>query len=215
MTEPITFPDGFLWGTATAAHQIEGGNKNNQWWLWENQPGKIKNGETSEHACEHWSRWQDDFNLIKELNNNAYRMSIEWSRIVPEPYKVNQEALNQYHTMISWLVSHGITPFITLHHFTEPIWWNKEGSLLSKKSSHLKHFEFYVETVAKAFSDLPIVWNTINEPDIVASIGYFLGTFPPGTKSIRKSIKALNTLLLMHGIAYQTIKKVKPESKVG
>ena len=215
MTEPITFPEGFLWGTATAAHQIEGGNKNNQWWLWENQPGKIKNGETSEHACEHWSRWQDDFNLIKELNNNAYRMSIEWSRIVPEPYKVNQEALNQYHTMISWLVSHGITPFITLHHFTEPIWWNKEGSLLSKKSSHLKHFEFYVETVAKAFSDLPIVWNTINEPDIVASIGYFLGTFPPGAKSIRKSIKALNTLLLMHGIAYQTIKKVKPESKVG
>lgn len=215
MGETLHFPKGFLWGTATAAHQIEGGNKNNQWWLWEQLPGKIKNGDTSEHACEHWSKWKEDFNLITEINNNAYRMSLEWSRIVPEPNIINQEALSQYRTMIETLVKENITPFVTLHHFTEPIWWNKEGSLLNKKKSHLDHFKFYVETVANAFSNLPIIWNTINEADIVASIGYFIGSFPPGTKSIRKSIKALNTLLMMHGIAYETIKKISPESKVG
>ena len=215
MTENNKFPDGFLWGTATAAHQMEVGNNKNQSWLWEQQPNKIKNGDTSEHDCEHWTRLPDDFNLITELHNNAYRMSIEWSRIIPEPYKVDQEVVKHYHAMIEWLVDHGITPFITLHHFTEPIWWAKEGSLLNKKSAHLKHFEFYVETVAKAFVDLPIVWNTINELDIVASIGYFIGSFPPGYKSIRKSIKALNTLLMMHGIAYRTIKKYQPEAKVG
>ena len=215
MSDNLQFPHKFLWGTATAAHQIEGGNHNNQWWLFEQEPGRIKNGDTSEHACEHWSRWQNDFELISQLHNNAYRMSLEWSRIVPEPNKIDQKILDKYHTMIKTLVDKKITPFITLHHFTEPIWWYKEGSLLNKKKTHLKHFEFYVETVAKAFADLPVVWNTINEPDIVASMGYFLGTFPPGAKNVLKSIKALNTLLIMHGLAYGILKKVKPKSQVG
>ena len=215
MTGDLSFPENFLWGTATAAHQIEGGNKNNQWWLWEQIPGKIKDGKTSEKACQHWTKYEEDFNLINDLNNNAYRMSLEWSRIVPEPNKVDRDALDHYHKMIESLVKRNITPFITLHHFTEPIWWMKEGSLLSKKSNHLKHFEFYVETVIKEFSDLVPVWNTINEPDIVASIAYFIGAFPPGSKSIRKSIKALNTLLIMHGMAYRTIKKLQPKSNVG
>ncbi len=215
MTDYLPFPENFLWGTATAAHQIEGGNKNNQWWLWEQIPGKIKDGKTSEQACQHWSKYEEDFTLIKDINNNAYRMSLEWSRIVPEPNKIDQDALDHYRKMIESLVKRNITPFITLHHFTEPIWWMKEGSLLSKKSNHLKHFEFYVETVVKEFSDIVPVWNTINEPDIVASIAYFIGSFPPGSKSIRKSIKALNTLLMMHGMAYRTIKRLQPEAQVG
>jgi beta-glucosidase len=214
-TKNLDFPDGFLWGTATASHQIEGGNKNNQWWLWEQQAGKIKNGDSSEQACQHWTKYEEDFNLISDIHNNAYRMSLEWSRIVPEPYKVDQDALEHYIKMIESLVNRNVTPFITLHHFTEPIWWHNEGSLLSKKTSHLKHFEFFVETVVNALSDIVSVWNTINEPDIVATLGYFIGAFPPGYKSISKTVKALNTLLMMHGLAYKTVKRLQPDAKVG
>ncbi len=215
MDTNLNFPPEFLWGTATAAHQIEGGNKNNQWWQWEQIPGKIKNGNTSEQACQHWDKYEQDFNLINELNNNAYRMSVEWSRVIPEPNKIDQDALEHYHKMIDSLIKRNITPFITILHFSEPIWWNAEGSLLNKKSNHLKHFEFFVETLVKEFSEKIQFWNTINEPEILATSAYFLGNFPPGEKSLLKSIKALNTLLILHGKTYRIIKNFQPDSKVG
>ena len=100
MDHDLKFPKGFLWGTATAAHQIEGHNDNNNWWTFEQKPGNIKNGDTSEIACDHWNRYQDDFDWIKKLNNNAYRMSIEWSRIFPKPHEKDPEAIEHYHNML-------------------------------------------------------------------------------------------------------------------
>jgi len=106
----LKFPEGFLWGTATSAHQIEGGNTNNQWWVFEQETGNIKNNDTSEKACDHWNKFEQDFDLIKELNNNAYRFSIEWSRIFPKPHQKDHKAIEQYHKMLDALLERNITP---------------------------------------------------------------------------------------------------------
>ncbi|MFW9929824.1 MAG: glycoside hydrolase family 1 protein [Candidatus Thorarchaeota archaeon] len=215
MNADLKFPKGFLWGTATSAHQVEGNNKNNNWWQWEQQEGRIKEGQSSEIACDHWDRYNEDFDLITKLNNNAYRMSIEWSRIFPKPHITDQEAIEHYHKMLDELHNRNITPFVTLHHFTNPIWWEKEGGLKSQKTNHLNHFKEFIEVLVKEYGDKIHFWNTINEPNIVAMLGYYLGVFPPGEKTIRSAFNAGNTLLLMHAKAYNTIKSNNPSDLVG
>ncbi len=213
--EALTFPPDFLWGCATSAHQIEGGNFHNQWWWWEQQPGKINNGDTSEVACDHWNRFEEDFNFLEQLNVNAYRMSIEWSRIFPRSSEIDQDALEHYHKMIDALLRRNIKPFITLLHFTVPLWWHDAGGFKNDKKKHLDHFRQFVELVVSEFKDTVTHWNTINEPNVVAVIGHQAGIFPPGETSFRSAIKATNTLLKMHAIAYHAIKKIDPTSQVG
>ncbi len=211
----LIFPNGFLWGTATSAHQIEGGNTNNQWWEFEQTPGHILNNDSSKIACDHWNRYEKDFDLIKKINNNAYRMSIEWSRIYPEKHQLNYEALEHYHKMIDALIERNITPFVTLLHFTWPIWWNKEGNLLNQRKEHLDHFREFCTTLAKEFKGKIKFWNTINEPNIVAMAGFLLGEFPPHKRSIFTLARAIDTQVKMHAIAYHTIKQIDPSSQIG
>ncbi len=212
--QTLSFPRGFLWGTATAAHQIEGNNTNNNWWLFEQRPGKIKNGDRSTVACDHWNRYEKDFELFKKLNQNAYRMSVEWSRIYPEPGKLDREALDHYRKMINAVRKRGVTPFITLLHFTIPIWWEKDGGFLNQEPAHLDHFRQFCETLATAFKGRIKFWNTINEIDVVIS-GFLTETFPPARVSYKDALRANNTLLMMHAIAYNTVKKVIPDAQVG
>lgn len=209
----MLFPKGFLWGTATAAHQIEGGNTNNNWWLFE-KSGKIKNNDSALVACDHWNRYKQDFDLLKKLNCNAYRMSIEWSRIFPEPGTLNKKALDHYRKIIDELLKRKITPFVTLLHFTLPIWWFKDGGLLNRSEEHLNHFAQFCHIVASTFKGRVKFYNTINEPSIVM-LGYITDMFAPGEKSIPKAITALGTVMLMHGIAYRAVKSVDPNAKVG
>ncbi len=209
------FPPNFTWGCATSAHQIEGGNFNNQWWWWEQQPGKIHGGDTSEVACDHWNRFEEDFDLLTQLNVNAYRMSFEWSRIFPKPHEPDHDAIEHYHKMIDTLIKKNITPFVTLLHFTVPKWWHDEGGFKNDKKVHLDHFTQFVELIIKEFKEEVKYWNTINEPNVVAVIGHFVGIFPPGEKSFRSTIKATNTLLKMHTLAYHRIKKIDHASQVG
>jgi beta-glucosidase len=104
----FTFPPGFLWGTATAAHQVEGRNTNNNWFAWENEPGRIHNGEKSGLACDWWGgRWRDDFDRAKETGQNAHRMSVEWSRIQPTPDRWNEDAIDVYREMVRGLYHRG------------------------------------------------------------------------------------------------------------
>src|SRR5712692_10549357 len=127
LKDGLAFPKGFLWGSATAAHQVEGGNTNNDWYLWEqarDAAGRchVQNCESSERAVEHYQRYDSDFALAQALNHNVYRFSMEWSRIEPQEGVWNWEAVNHYRDMLASLKRHGMQPMVTLHHFTNPLW---------------------------------------------------------------------------------------------
>src|SRR5437762_1300201 len=120
------FPDAFVWGTATSAHQVEGGNWNNDWWMWEHDPASPCQ-EPSGDACEHWHRWPEDVRLLAELGFNAYRFSLEWSRIEPEDGEFSRAALDHYRRVCAACREHGLEPIVTFHHFTTPRWLAARG----------------------------------------------------------------------------------------
>ena len=124
----LYFPRGFLWGAATAAHQVEGNNNNNYWSAWEKEPGRIINGHKSGLACDWWGgRWREDFDRAAETGQNAHRLSIEWSRIQPAPDRWDENALDRYRQMVRGLLERDMTPMVTLHHFTNPLWLAEKG----------------------------------------------------------------------------------------
>jgi beta-glucosidase len=207
----IQFPSSFLWGTATSAHQVDGGNTNNNWWEWTHQVGTVT--PRAGIACDHWNRFDEDFTILDSLNQNAYRFSMEWSRILPARGVVSHEVIEHYHRVIAALKERQIEPFVTLHHFTEPLWFTKLGGL--QRERNVKFFREYVEVVAREFSDEITFWTTINEPNLRAACGYFQGIHPPGEKGIRNYIKSLRNLIRMHAEAYQVLKQHTPHNMVG
>ncbi|MGB4833995.1 MAG: family 1 glycosylhydrolase, partial [Candidatus Moraniibacteriota bacterium] len=192
----MPFPKGFLWGAATAAHQVEGG-QHNDWSEWEKQNAnrlareseasfrwnphwkKFESEATdpanyiSGEACDHWNRYEEDFDILKSLNLSAYRFSIEWSRIEPEMGKFDEAAIEHYRQMIQALRARGIEPFVTLWHWTLPLWLSKEGGIAAKNFPC--YFEYFVEKMVLAFGNDVRFWVTLNEPDVVASHGYLKG----------------------------------------
>ena len=152
------FPPGFIWGSSTAAHQIEGNNIHSQWWDNEQQ-GKTK--ERSGAACNSYVQWRDDNQLLSDLGHQAYRMSIEWSRIEPNQGEFNDEALDHYKVLIDDLKSRGIKVFLTLWHWTHPLWFEQMGGFT--KRENVVHFERFTRHVAKALADRVDSWNILNE----------------------------------------------------
>jgi beta-glucosidase len=123
-----TFPAGFLWGTATAAHQVEGDNRANDFWSWEEGAGHIAEGHRSGIACDWWGgRWQEDFDRAAGDGQNAHRLSVEWSRIEPTPGKVDGDSLSAYREILEGARRRGLRPMVTLHHFTNPMWFLERG----------------------------------------------------------------------------------------
>jgi beta-glucosidase len=133
MFKPFTLPEGFLLGCATAATQIEGGDRNNNWYAW-CEKGKIKDGTSCLRANDHWNRYEEDIGLMKKLNLKVYRMGIEWSRIEPKNGAFDASAIAHYRDEIEMLIRNGIKPLVTLHHFTHPLWLCDEGEFEMKKS---------------------------------------------------------------------------------
>ena len=125
-TQGRSFPDGFCWGTATAAHQIEGGNTNNDWWEFEHAPGSAC-AESSGDACDSWDRWEEDADLVAGLGFDNYRFSVEWSRIEPAPGEISRGALDHYRRQCEGLRARGVDPVVTFHHFTNPRWLAAQG----------------------------------------------------------------------------------------
>ncbi len=199
----LAFPSGFLWGTATSSHQVEGNNTNNQWYWWEQQPGRIWQGQKSGLACDWWRNAERDFDIMVELGQNAHRMSVEWSRIEPEEGRFDADALARYREMISGLRERGIEPMVTLHHFTEPLWFWRRGSWLHPRA--LDAFRRYVAHVVDGLGDLVHFWCTINEPAVYATLGYLAGRFPPGEHSPVHTFRVLRRLLQAHAVAYHTV----------
>lgn len=208
------FPKGFLWGTATAAHQVEGSNTNNNWSAWEQQPGKIVNGEKAGMACDWWNgRWKDDFDRAAETHQNAHRMSIEWSRIQPTPDRWDENALDYYRQMLRGLRDRNLTPMITLHHFTDPLWLVEKGGWENPETPAL--FEKFVRKSVEALKEYCSLWVTINEPNVYSVAGFIQGSFPPGKKDIGLCVKVMLNLTRGHAMAYKTIHQIQPEARVG
>jgi beta-glucosidase len=208
------FPRGFLWGTATAAHQVEGNNTNNTFWAWEQEPGRILNGQKSGLADDWWGgRWREDFDRAAEGGQNAHRLSVEWSRIQPEPDRWDESALDRYREMVRGLVERGITPMVTLHHFTDPLWLEARGGWEQEETAQL--FAAFTRRVVEALREYVSLWVTINEPNVFATSAYFFGQFPPGKTDIRAAFQVLENMLRGHALAYQAIHGLQPTARVG
>ncbi len=209
----LHFPEGFLWGTASAAHQVEGDNQNNQWWAFEQKPGAIWHGDRSEKACDWWNNPDPDFDRMVALGLNAHRLSVEWSRIEPRPGEFDHSALDRYRAILDGLRRRGIQPMVTLHHFTEPLWFSRIGGWENGASVAL--FRRYVQTTVQALSDLCDTWVTINEPLILVTRGWFMGDWPPENPNFVVALKVIRNLLNAHAEAYHAIHAVQANAKVG
>jgi beta-glucosidase len=207
-----SFHKDFLFGVATSAYQIEGDNQND-WTEWEKK-AKISGRLTPcGKATDHWNRYENDFLLLKELGVNAYRFSLEWSRIEPKPGEINQTALQRYRDMVLLLKKLGIEPVVTLHHFTNPLWLHTDFPWHTEKS--IERFAKYAEKVISTLSPEVKYWITINEPVVFILLGYIDGGNPPGFKDSKLAFYALKNLLLAHKKASEIIRHYSPEARIG
>jgi beta-glucosidase len=197
----------FLWGAATSSHQIEGNNENNDWSSWE-KLGKIEGGVISGRCTDHWNRYKEDLYLAKELGINSYRFSIEWSRIEPEEGAWDNSAIEWYGQILAECEKYNITPMVTLHHFTSPIWFSEQGDFRSEMAS--AKFGAYVKKMVKTLGNRIPLWCTLNEP-IIMCVGKYLAKFqPPGTFEPQKCSELFSGLLKSHVRAYDLIHSEMP-----
>lgn len=205
------FPEGFLWGSATAAHQVEGNNQNNDWWAAE-QAGRLPH--QSGLACDHFRRYDDDFALLAELGQTSHRLSLEWSRIEPRPGELSFEALDHYRRVLESLRAHGLEPIVTLHHFSNPIWLAEQGGWTRREI--VGRFARYARRVVREYRDLVRYWVTLNEPGVYASQGWIVGVWPPHrANDLRGAFTVLRNMALAHGRAYHAMKAEQPDAKIG
>ena len=207
------FPPQFLWGVSTAAYQVEGSNYANQWCEWE-RAGRIKTGDLCGNACDWWENAERDFDIARDLGINALRFSVEWSRIEPQPGQCDRPALDRYRGMLKALHERGILPIVCLHHFTNPLWLERDGGFLSPKAG--AHFERFARRVVAELGDLCGYWVTVNEPNVYAALGYVLGEFPPGKRGdIRSAMLVVRNFAEAHTRAYHAIHEIQAGAQVG
>ncbi|MCC6339626.1 MAG: glycoside hydrolase family 1 protein [Acidimicrobiia bacterium] len=209
---PTTLPDGFLWGTATAAHQVEGGNWNNDWWAFEHREG-TPCAEPSADACDQYHLYRDDLALLAGLGFGAYRFSVEWSRIEPEEGEFSAAALDHYRRVLAACHEHGILPVVTYHHFTTPRWAAEDGGWANP--AIVDRFARFCARTAAALGDLTGMACTINEPNVVSIMGYLIGMFPPGENDLGRYATVNANLIAAHAKAFGVIKAGPGDAPVG
>ena len=214
MTEnKITFPEKFIWGTATSSYQIEGawqadGKGESIWDRFCRTSGNVDNGDTGDVACDHYNRWSEDIGLMKELGLHAYRFSISWPRILPAGRgKVNQAGLDFYSRLVDGLLEVGITPFATLYHWDLPQALQDEGGWDNRATAEA--FAEYTDVFSRHLGDRIKHWITHNEPWVAAFVGHLWGTHAPGIKDMPTAIRCTHHLLLSHGLAVPILPKPK------
>jgi len=232
----LHFPKNFLWGASISTHQVEGGN-HNQWTEWELETAQLKvarakylyghlpnwpsiRAETerpenyvSGMAADHYNRFQTDFSLAKKLNLNALRSGIEWSRIEPEAGEFDKDAVAHYRTYFESLIELGITPVITLWHWTVPVWFEQKGGFLRRRNN--KYFVRYVQYIAEQLGDLFDYVIVLNEPTVYASMSFHERRWPPEEGSKLALLRVLQNLAAAHKKAYKLIKGVQPKAQIG
>jgi beta-glucosidase len=208
----IVFPEGFLWGAATAAHQIEGspmadGAGPSIWTRFAHTPGMTHNGDTGDVACDHYNRWRDDVGLMRELGLQAYRFSVSWSRILPEGTgRVNQAGLDFYSRLVDALLENGIEPLLTLYHWDLPAALDDRGGWLNRDSADW--FAEYAGTMYRALDGRVKKWVTLNEPWVVTDGGYLHGALAPGHRSRYEAPIASHNLMRAHGAAVKAYREL-------
>ncbi len=206
-------PPGFLWGTATSAHQVEGGNTLNDWARFEAVPGNIRGGRASGVASDHWNRVAEDVDLLSVLGANAYRFSIEWSRVEPREDEWDGAAWDHYRGEVALLREAGVTPMVTLLHFTLPGWLADRGGLTA--ADFADRFERYAREAALRLGSEVSLWCTVNEPNVQMYQGYVEGVWPPGFRDTEQASMAFAGLVRGHARASMAVKEVNPQASVG
>ncbi|MFH1667847.1 MAG: glycoside hydrolase family 1 protein [Candidatus Komeilibacteria bacterium] len=201
----LVFPPNFLWGTATSAHQVEGDNTNNDWHLFE-QEGYADDHQVAGSGPDHYHRYEEDFKIAKDLHNNAFRLSIEWSRVEPEDNHWDKKEIEHYRKVLQEAHKQGLKTFVTLHHFTNPIWFMHEEGWLNPDAPEI--FQSYVMMIVKELGSLVDFWMTINEPMVFATQGYIAGVWPPREKNVIKARKVIKNMAKAHILAYRSIHNV-------
>ncbi len=209
MSKILKFPEGFLWGSATASYQVEGGITNNDW----AEAGRSGRVPEAGMACDQFNLYDGDFAIAKGLGQNAHRFSIEWARIEPEEGVFDLDAIEHYRRVITSLKEKGMEPFVTIYHWTLPTWFAKRGGWLAKDSP--KIFARYAKKVAEEYKDIVNFWITINEPMVYAGGAFLKGKWPPFNKNIFKFLKVSKRLAMSHNMAYKEIKLINNSFKIG
>ncbi len=235
----LKFPKGFYFGASTSSHQVEGYG-NNDWTEWEksNAERLAKNAQNdppaggwpdfilnsypspldpknyiSGRACDHYNRFNEDFDIAKSLGHNAHRMSVSWSKVEPEEGKFDEKVLEHYYQVAKTLRDRGMEPFVTLWHWPLPLWLVKKGGWEASQAP--EYFARYSVRVVTALNQHINFWVTLNEPEIYAVHGYFQGTWPPGKKSMIRTQLVLYRMGKAHRLAYLAIKKIDSNKQVG
>ncbi len=207
--DDVSFPGDFLWGVATAAHQVEGGSSDSNWTWWESQSDpsgmpRIAGGQAAGDACDHWNRYPEDIELMKQLGVTSYRFSIDWARVEPRPGEFDADAIAHYHGVLAALKEAGIRPCITLLHFSWPMWFEQLGAF--EKSANIAHFERFARRMFQEYRPACKLWCTVNESEVVSLMGYLLGMFPPGQQDLHTALLVQRNLVLAHAKVYQALK---------
>lgn len=208
--EPIPFPAGFLWGSANASYQVEGGNTNDDWWAWEKRPGAILHGDTAGNATDFYHLYDTDFALAQSDGHNAFRFSIEWSRVEPQPGVFDTNEIAHYHAVITAARARGLVPVVTLEHWTLPLWADDPRNAPDPavgwiSTSVQAEFVAFSGRMAQEYGADVDDWITFNEP-MVAAVGAFQGVFPPdlGASLDRTTLYVLG-MIAAHAKAYDAI----------
>ena len=209
----LAFPDGFLWGAATAAHQVEGNNDGADWWDWERRPD-TPCVDRSDLACDHYRRFPEDIALLASLGLTAYRYSVEWARVEPQDGAFDEGQLDHYRAVTDAVLAAGLTPVVTLNHFTLPRWVAERGGWLWADAP--ARLARYADRVVRGLGDRVGWWCTINEPGIVAFGGY-LGAlnFPPGTRDLGSWERATAGLIEGHRLTLRAVHAASPTARAG
>jgi len=228
------FPEGFYFGAATSSHQVEG-NCDNDWSMWEkNNAERLaaefisnKNGlfdkfydagsnpenYISGNTVDHYSRFEEDFTLAENIGLNAYRFSIEWSRIEPADGKWDEKEIEHYIKVIKELRKKNIEPFVTIWHWPLPVWLSDNGGIMNP--CFINYFSRYVSKLAESFADVVSFYITINEPEIYSLNSYMLGKWPPEKRGIINYYRAMKILIKVHNEAYKKIKEKNRSASAG
>ncbi|MDJ0664720.1 MAG: GH1 family beta-glucosidase [Acidimicrobiia bacterium] len=214
-----SFPDDFVWGVATASYQIEGapeadGKGESIWDRFSRTPGKIRNGDSADVACDHYNLWRDDVAIMKQIGVNGYRFSISWPRVFPNGTgAMNPAGIGFYDRLVDALLEAGITPFPTLYHWDLPQALEDAGGWPNRSTAFA--FADYAGAVVERLGDRVQHWVTINEPWCVAELGYRVGEHAPGRREPKAALDAAHHVLLAHGLGMEAARAAAPDVSIG
>ena len=205
----LVFPKGFLLGAAVSAHQVEGDNINSDWWHAEELGRVPKSGL----ATDHYHRYEEDFQIARDIGLNSMRISIEWARIEPVEGQFKNSEIEHYRKVLRKMKELGLTRMVTLWHFTLPNWVAEKGGFENRQN--VEAFTRFVWFVANNLGTEIDLWCTINEPEVYVGMGYRLGKWPPFKSNFFLMLRVFKNMIQAHKKAYRAIKQVLPDAQVG